>query len=307
MPALNKQQALARRRKQDYALGNYGALPGERTAGLPPGARFYDADTNTYQLKEDYPITDYIDQVMAASGGKDVQGSSQGNEGTGSGEGGKSTEASDSEDAVEADTESLDTDGDDFGLMELLMGGAGGAAMGAYLASRKKKGGSTDLPRTGEASDASYPAEDTAGEADRGGASSRAVIDVDGPRYGDGSIEEILALPPPMKALPPPGPGVVEQDGNAVFENLMADNAMRQAFIDDSGISQMIGATTDDPTMGLNADMLRALGLRADVLRENGYDENFPIDALSKTDQGLPPQLMDALRRIMAKNVSGAL
>lgn len=193
--ALNKQQALAARKKRDTS---YGAEPGEITRGLKPGDRYFDFDTNTWQLKQQPQddISAYIDTVMNASGMTNAPRPATRNSRTGSGsaegeEGGKTT-PEDEQSVQEALDRGID-------LATLAAGGVLGA--GATLLARRllrQSKGYKQGPQT--------PAGDTAGEADKGGQgvpkSQDIALRTQGYEDVMATFEEVLGLPPPMQALP---------------------------------------------------------------------------------------------------------
>lgn len=201
--AMNKAQA---QRYKKQRTTNYGSEPGEVTSGLKPGDRYYDPDTNTWQLKADdgdgNDIENYLDEIMdtAGLGAKDVQGSTSGNSGTGSGGSGKSTEASSG--ATEGDAQ--DSEGN--WIIPAAVAAGGAAAIAAWVASRKKG-------KPSSTSTVSDPATDTAGEADKGGTGTE--VAKTNPTYYD-DIDEV---DPPITAeqdmasrrgVPYPDDGVID-------------------------------------------------------------------------------------------------
>lgn len=288
--AMNKQQALAYKRKRQTS---YGAEPGEVTQGLKPGDRVYDADTNTWQLKQQSGIPAYIDAVLEKSGMTDVQGSSSGNSGTGSSDRGKG----DQPEASDADSQEVQ-DAIDRGisLEQLAAGGIIGA--GATLIAQKllrKKGGYKPGPET--------PAGDTAGEADKGGQAAAVGTDVTPrkPPIMDAEVSEIydaLGLPPPQRKLPAPDVGDVAPDPAMAGSAELSQPQQALPAPPYSDIDASILRAEDGSQPLPNSDLERALQEYVQRLAAGGDPE---FDLNNALNPSLNPDLPMMDQAVMAR------
>jgi hypothetical protein len=182
MVAMNKQQARKYySKKEPGRTTSYGARPGEITRGMQPGARWYDPDTNTWQLKDGAAmpggVGSYVDELLnkeRADVGAQDRGAGRGREGTegssgtgtqGQGGGGKAGEGGG---GGSEGGGGQNANGD--WVIPAAIAALGAAGIAAWLA--RKRGNKTSTSSRGPA----HPATDTAGEADKGGRGGRDVV-----------------------------------------------------------------------------------------------------------------------------------